>query len=134
MKSGFTMRAVSWVVAVLFAAMIAACAPTQSNYEGGAVGGAIGAAAGALIDKNNPWRGAVIGGALGAVAGSSLAEISKRAAAEARQYNRPVSYQRRTSEGWERVEAVPQPGSGNQCVEVKTFRNGQLVNDQVSCQ
>ena len=86
-----------------------------------------------MIDKDNPWRGAVIGGALGAVAGSSLAEISKRAASEARQYNRPVTYQRQTADGWEKVEAVPQPSYGNRCVVVKTYQNGQLVDERMSC-
>ena len=66
-------------------------------------------------------------------AGSSLAEISKRAASEARQYNRPVTYQRQTADGWEKVEAVPQPSYGNRCVVVKTYQNGQLVDERMSC-
>ncbi len=126
-------RIVSILVAASFVALVAACAPTQSTYEGATVGGAIGAAAGALIDRDNPWRGAVIGGALGAVAGGSFAEISKRAAAEARQYNRPVTYQRQTADGWQKVEAIPQPSYGNRCVVVKTYENGQLVDERMSC-
>ncbi len=111
-----------------------ACAPTQSNYEGAAVGGVGGAGAGALIDKDNPWRGAVVGGSLGAVAGASLAEISKRAAREAIRYGRPVSYERQTSNGWQRVEAIPRPGCVKRCVVVKTFENGRVVDEHMSCE
>ena len=119
----------------LSAGLLAACAPTQSNYEGAGVGGAIGAAAGALIDRGNPWRGAVIGGALGAVAGGTMAEISKRAVNEAREAGRPVSYQRQTSNGgWEKVEAVPQQRYGQKrCVTVKTFENGHLTDETQHC-
>lgn len=114
---------------------INACAPTQSNYEGGALGGAVGAAAGAILDKGNPWRGAVIGGTLGAVAGSSMAEISKRAASEARSYGKPVSYERHTDGGWQRVEAEPRyrAGYGDRCVLVKTYENGRLIDERLSC-
>lgn len=133
MRTDTLSKPISVLLAVAFLVAVSACAPTQSNYEGAAVGGAIGAAAGALIDHDNPWRGAVIGGALGAVAGGSLAEVSKRAAAEARQYNRPVTYQRQTANGWQKVEAIPQPSYGNRCVVVKTYENGQLVDERMSC-
>ncbi len=133
MRADTLSKPISVLLAVAFLVAVSACAPTQSNYEGATVGGAIGAAAGALIDHDNPWRGAVIGGALGAVAGGSLAEVSKRAAAEARQYNRPVTYQRQTSNGWQKVEAIPQPSYGNRCVVVKTYENGQLVDERMSC-
>lgn len=131
-------RFVSALVGVCFltgATLLVACAPTQSNYEGALGGGAVGAAAGALIDKENPWRGAVIGGALGAAAGSSMAEISKRAASEARTYGKPIYYERSYEGGWQRVEAVPRYGSGTsgRCVEIRTFENGRLVDERLSC-
>lgn len=115
--------------------LLGACAPTQSNYEGAVGVGAVGAAAGALIDKGNPWRGAVIGGALGAAAGSSMAEISKRAASEARSYGRPIYYERPYNGGWQRVEAEPRYGTGSsgRCVEIRTFDNGRLVDERLSC-
>lgn len=120
---------------LVFSSFLWACAPTRSNYEGAAVGGVVGTTAGALLDKKNPWRGAIVGGALGAVAGGSFAEISKRAASEARTYGRPVAYQRQTSNGWQKVEAVPQSGYGSnsRCVVVKTYENGHLVDEKLSC-
>ncbi|MGQ9500411.1 MAG: YMGG-like glycine zipper-containing protein [Dissulfurimicrobium sp.] len=125
---------ISFLTALVLSFSLMACAPTQSNYEGAGVGGAIGAAAGALLDRDNPWRGAVIGGALGAVAGGTMAEISKRAVQEARMSNQPVYYQRQTSNGWERVEAIPQQRYGKQrCVTVKTFENGHLVDETQQC-
>lgn len=127
-------KGASLLTAFVFTCSVWACAPTQSNYEGAGVGGAIGAAAGALLDRGNPWRGAVIGGALGAVAGGTMAEISKRAVQEARTAERPVSYERRTSNGWERVEAIPQQKYGKQrCVMVKTYENGHLIDETMNC-
>ena len=128
-------KGVSFLTALaLSASLLAACAPTQSNYEGAGVGGAIGAAAGALLDRN-PWRGAVIGGALGAAFGGTMAEVSKHAAEEARSSGQPVYYQRQTSSGsWEKVEAVPQHRYGRQrCVAVKTYENGHLVDETMNC-
>lgn len=111
-----------------------ACAqPTQSNYEGAAVGSVVGATAGALLDRGNPWRGAAIGAALGAVAGGTMAEVSKKAAYEARSSNRPVVYERQTSDGWQRVEATPRPRGNQRCILVKTFENGRVVDEELSC-
>ncbi|MGB9713035.1 MAG: YMGG-like glycine zipper-containing protein [Dissulfurimicrobium sp.] len=130
-------KGLSFLTAFIFSCSImAGCAPTQSNYEGAGVGGAIGAAAGALLDRSNPWRGAVIGGALGAVAGGTMAEISKRAAMEARDQGRPVVYERRTSEGgWQKVEATPtnRYNGTKRCVSVKTYENGHLVDETMNC-
>ncbi|MDD3553356.1 MAG: YMGG-like glycine zipper-containing protein [Deltaproteobacteria bacterium] len=138
MKAKIFNKVISFFTLCAISCSVWACAqPTQSNYEGAAVGAGVGAVAGALIDKRNPWRGAVVGGALGAVAGGSLAEVSKRAAYEARSSNRPVYYERQMDNGgWQRIEAQPQPQysrSGNRCVLVKTFENGRVVDEHLSC-
>jgi len=121
------------ITSIFILSTLSACAPTQSNYEGAAVLGAAGAVAGGLIDKKNPWRGAVIGGTIGAIAGAGIAEVSKRASREAISSGRPVSYQRRTSNGWQKVEAVPTARNGQRCAVVKVYENGNLKSEKLSC-
>jgi outer membrane lipoprotein SlyB len=135
MFTNYKKNFIAIITAISLTSTIVACAPTQSNYEGAGAGAVIGGVAGALIDRSNPWRGAMIGGALGAVAGASMAEVSKRAANEARSNGRPVSYERQTDNGgWQRVEAAPRNRyQGDRCVLVKTFENGRVVDEQLTC-
>ncbi len=129
-----TKMIITYILSASILQLLTACAqPTQSNYEGAAVGSVVGATAGALLDKGNPWRGAAIGAALGAVAGGSMAEVSKKAAYEARSANRPVVYERQTSNGWQRVEATPRHKDNQRCILVKTFENGRVVDEELSC-
>ena len=102
------------LTSVLALMILAACAAqpivtTPRTYQGAGAGAAVGAGAGALIDKDNRWRGAALGAALGGVLGGSLTEISSRAARESVAANQPVAYQ--TTDGWQRIEAVPRPAS-----------------------
>ena len=125
-------------VLVFVVGSLAACAvqegplvTTPRTYQGAGVGGAVGAGAGALIDTHNRWRGAVLGGALGALLGGTLTEISSRAAREAAQEGRPVSYQ--SHDGWQRVDAIPHGAGPGGCrqVQERVYQNGQLVREQL---
>jgi hypothetical protein len=122
---------------VLVAAVVAACASqplvtTPRTYQGAGAGAVVGAGAGALIDRDNRWRGAALGAALGGILGGSLTEISSRAARESAYANQPVTYQ--STDGWQRVEAVPQ-GSGRAqgCRQVRerVYQDDQLVREQI---
>jgi hypothetical protein len=116
--------------------MLAACAAqpivtTPRTYQGAGAGAVVGAGAGALIDKDNRWRGAALGAALGGVLGGSLTEISSRAAREAVSTNQPVAYQ--STDGWQRVEAVPQAQNVPGCRQVheRVYQDNQLVREQI---
>jgi hypothetical protein len=134
------MRALHMVlVTVLAVSMLAACAAqpaqplvtTPRTYQGAGAGAVVGAGAGALIDRDNRWRGAALGAALGGVLGGTLTEISSRAAREAVAANQPVAYQ--STDGWQRVEAVPQTPSARGCRQVRerVYQDNQLVREQV---
>ena len=85
-----------------------------------------------MIDEHNRWRGAVIGGVLGAALGATVTEISTRAAREAAQTGRPVTYQ--SNDGWQKVEAAPVAyNARTKCHKVreKIWQDGQLVKDTV---
>jgi len=122
------------LVSVLVLSVLAACAAqpvmtTSRTYQGAGAGAVVGAGAGALIDK-----GAALGAALGGVLGGSLTEISSRAAREsvyANYANQPVAYQ--TTDGWQRVEAVPQTASARGCRQVRerVYQDNQLVREQI---
>ena len=124
-----------WVTTVVMLTVLAGCAEpivtTPRTYQGAGAGAAVGAGAGALIDKNNRWRGAVLGAALGGVLGGSLTEISSRAARESVASNQPVAYQ--STDGWQRVEAMPQPPGGPGCRQVRerVYQDNQLVREQI---
>ena len=116
--------------------VLAACAAqpivtTPRTYQGAGAGAAVGAGAGALIDKDNRWRGAALGAALGGVLGGSLTEISSRAARESVAANQPVAYQ--STDGWQRVEAVPQTQNAPGCRQVheRVYQDNQLVREQI---
>jgi hypothetical protein len=124
------------LVTVLALSVLAACAAqpvvtTPRTYQGAGAGAVVGAGAGALIDKDNRWRGAVLGAALGGVLGGTLTEISSRAAREAVSTNQPVAYQ--STDGWQRIEAVPQTSSARGCRQVRerVYQDNQLVREQV---
>ena len=120
------------LIVMLCALLLSSCVTSQRTYQGGTAGGALGAAAGALIDENNRWRGAVIGGALGAALGATVTEISTRAAREAAQTGRPVTYQ--SNDGWQKVEATPVAyNARTKCHKVREriWQDGQLVKDRV---
>lgn len=131
-------RGIALTVALsLLMFLLSACATSEPpitssrTYEGATAGGLLGAGAGALIDKHNRWRGAVIGGALGALFGGTLTEISSRAAREAAQENRRVSYQ--STDGFQRVEAEPLGATGTGCRQVREriYQDGKLAREQV---
>jgi hypothetical protein len=124
------------LVTVLAVSLLAACAAqpivtTPRTYQGAGAGAAVGAGAGALIDKDNRWRGAALGAALGGVLGGSLTEISSRAARESVSTNQPVAYQ--STDGWQRVEALPQPQNARGCRQVheRVYQDNQLVREQI---
>lgn len=88
--------------------------------------------AGAVIDKENRWRGAAIGAELGGVLGGNVTEISSRAARESLASNQAVAYQ--TTDGWQRVETVPQGSGGRSgCRQVREriYQDNQLVREQI---
>jgi hypothetical protein len=121
---------------VLTLSILAACSgqpivTTPRTYQGAGAGAVVGAGAGALIDKNNRWRGAALGAALGGVLGGSVTEISSRAARESVAANQPVAYQ--TTDGWQRVEAAPQPQSPRGCRQVheRVYQDNELVREQI---
>ena len=89
------------------------------------------AGAGALIDKDNRWRGAALGAALGDVLGGSVTEISSRAARESVSANQPVAYQ--STDGWQRIEAVPQTQNARGCRQVheRVYQDNELVREQI---
>jgi MFS family permease len=128
-----------WVMIVLVVCMLAACAAqpaqpivtTPRTYQGAGAGAVVGAGAGALIDKDNRWRGAALGAALGGILGGSLTEISSRAARESVSANQPVAYQ--STDGWQRVEAVPQAPTARGCRQVRerVYQDNQLVREQI---
>jgi hypothetical protein len=110
---------------------------TSSPYPPGTVIAPSGAVVatpgtGAIVDRNNRWRGAPVGGAGGPVLGGTVSEIRSRASREAAAENRPVAYQ--TEDGWQRVEAYPQPTTsprGCRQVQERVFQSGQLLQDSV---
>jgi hypothetical protein len=121
---------------VLAPSLLAACATqpvvtTPRTYQGAGAGAAVGAGAGALIDKDNRWRGAALGAALGGVLGGTLTEISSRAARESVAANQPVTYQ--STDGWQRVEALPRTASGSGCRQVRerVYQDDRLVREQI---
>jgi Glycine zipper 2TM domain len=122
---------------ILATSMLAACAAQQPivttprTYQRAGAGAVVGAGAGALIDKDNRWRGAGLGGALGDVLGGSITEISSRAARESVAANQPVAYQ--STDGWQRVEAVPQSRAARGCHQVheRVYQDNQLVREQI---
>ncbi|MBI4639946.1 MAG: glycine zipper 2TM domain-containing protein [Candidatus Tectomicrobia bacterium] len=119
----------------LFMLTLSSCATSQSpsarTYEGATVGGVLGAVAGALVDKKNSWRGAVVGGVLGAALGGTVTEVASRAAREAAQENRRVTYQ--STDGFQRIEAEPLQSTKAGCRQVRerVYQDGQLVRDQM---
>lgn len=125
---------------VLAASLLAACAaqpvattpPTfQDTGAGAAVAVGNGAGVGALIDKDNRWRGAKLGSALGDSLGGSVTEISSRAARESVSANQPVAYQ--STDGWQRIEAVPQTRNTRGCRQVheRVYQDNRLVREQI---
>jgi hypothetical protein len=105
---------------------------TPRTYQGAGAGAAVvGPETGALIDKDNRWRGAPRGTALGGVLGGSLTEISSRAARESVAANQPVAYQ--STEGWQRIEAVPQTVNARGCRQVheRVYQDNRLVREQI---
>ncbi len=119
----------------LSAALLSSCATESENV---ALGTAAGAAIGASVSKNK-WKGAVIGGILGAALGEAFHQIQQQAINEAVREQRPVAYQRKTSNGWQRVEAEPisspyySPKQHTTCqkVHVRIIENGRLVKDRI---
>jgi hypothetical protein len=117
------------LVTVLGASMLAAATQpivtSPRTYQGAGAGSAVGAGAGALIDKDNRWRGAALGAA------GSLTEISSRASREAVSTNQPVAYQ--STDGWQRVEAVPRTQNARGCRQVpeRVYQDNQLVREQI---
>ncbi len=117
--------------------LLAGCATQQPivttprTYQGAGAGAAVGAGAGALIDKDNRWRGAALGAALGGVLGGSLTEISSRAARESVAANQPFTYQ--STDGWQRVEAIPRTASASGCRQVRerVYQDDRLVREQI---
>ena len=109
--------------------------PTQASYQGAGVGAILGAVAGALLSPNNRWKGGAIGAALGAVSGYTLSQIQAQSANQAAYYNQPVQYQTTANNGVEgTVLAYPigyNPYTGCKKVRIRTWQNGQLINDIV---
>ena len=120
----------------LLVSLLAACAAqpivtAPRTYQGGGGGAAVGTGAGALIDKDNRWRGAARGAALGDVLGGSVTAIASRAARESVSANQPVAYQ--STDGWQRVEAVPQTQNARGCRQVheRVYQDNELVREQI---
>jgi hypothetical protein len=85
-----------------------------------------------VIDKHDRWRGAAHGTPLQDVLTGSLTEISSRAARESVAANRPVTYL--TTDGWQRVEAVPlSAASAPACRQVRerVYQDNRLVREQI---
>ncbi len=122
-----------WILCVsILSLSLSSCATTERTYQGAAAGGALGAGAGALLDQKNRWRGALIGGLLGTAFGGSITEISSRAAQEAVQTKRPVSYQR--IDGSQKIEATPvgfNPHTRCHKVQEKVWEDGKLVKNEI---
>jgi hypothetical protein len=124
----------TYVVAL---SLLEACATQQPivttprTYQGAGAGVAVGAGEGALIDKDNRWRGAAAGAALGSVLGGTLTEISSRAARESVAANQTVTYQ--STDGWQRVEAIPRTASNSGCRQVRerVYQDDRLVREQI---
>ncbi len=129
-------RFIVFAVVILFAAFTISSCTTES--ENVALGTAAGAAIGASVSKNK-WKGAVIGGILGAALGEAFHQIQQRAINEAIREQKPVAYQRQTSNGWQRVEAEPisspyyNPKQHTTCqkVHVRIIENGKVVKDRI---
>ncbi len=125
-----------FIVVVFSASILSSCATESENV---ALGTAVGAGIGAAT-THNKWKGVVIGGILGAIAGEAMHQIQQRAINEAVNNQRPVAYQRQTSNGgWERVEATPvgqpaiNPNEHTKCqkVHVREIVNGKVVKDTI---
>ena len=86
---------------------------------------------GPAADKDYRWRGAAHGAPLGGVLGGSVSEISRRAARESVSANQRVAYH--TTDGWQRVEAVPEVSAGSGCRQVRerVYQDNALVREQV---
>ena len=123
------------LAAVLTASLFAACAQpgvtTSRTDQGAGAGAVVSTGAGALIDKDNRWRGAALGAALGGVLGGSPTEISSRAARESVAANQRVAYQ--STDGWQRIEAVPQTPNAPGCRQVheRVYQDNRLVREQI---
>ncbi|WP_025270177.1 glycine zipper family protein [Hippea sp. KM1] len=127
------------VLILLFAFLGMSVSSCTTESESVALGTAVGAGIGAATTKNK-WKGVVIGGILGAVAGEAMYQIQQRAINEAIANQKPVAYQRQTSNGgWERVEATPvgepvvNPNEHTKCqkVHVREYRNGKIIKDTI---
>lgn len=123
-------------VAIISVSLLAACAAQRvatapRTHQGGGGGAAVVTRAGALIDKDNRWRGAARGAALGDVLGGSLTAIASRAARESVSANQPVAYQ--STDGWQRIEAVPQTQNARGCRQVheRVYQDNELVREQI---
>lgn len=130
------MRTRHGLLVTVLAASLAACTArpvvrTPRTYQGAGAGAVVSAGAGALIDKDNRWRGAAHGAAPGGVLGGSLTEISSRAAWGSVNANQPVAYQ--STDGWQRVEAVPQDEDARGCGQVheRVYQDDRLVREQI---
>jgi hypothetical protein len=60
-----------------------------------------------------------------------VSEISRRAARESVSVNHPVAYH--TTDGWQRVEAMPEPSTALGCRQVRerVYQDNALVREQV---
>lgn len=120
-------------VAVLSMGLLAACAQhvATGTRQGEGGGATVATGAGALIDKDNRWRGAARGAALGDVLSGRLTAIASRAARESVRANQPVAYQ--STDGWQRIEAVPRAESARGCRQVheRVYQDNELVREQI---
>ncbi len=124
-----------FVALIVSAFLVTSCATESENI---ALGTAAGAAIGASVSKNK-WKGAVIGGILGAAVGEAFHQIQQQAINEAIREQKPVAYQRKTSNGWQRVEAEPisspyyNPRQHTKCqkVHIRIIENGKLIKDRI---
>lgn len=125
----------AWPELLLALSVLAGCAgpsvAPRSGIQVTGAGSAAGGGAGALVDRENRWRGAAHGTPLGGVLGGSVSEISRRAARESVSANHPVAYH--TTDGWQRVEAVPEPSTALGCRQVRerVYQDNALVREQV---
>jgi hypothetical protein len=125
------------LVYVLALGLLAACATRQPivttprTYQGAGGGTVHVAGSGVLIDKDNRWRGAAFGAALGGVLGGTVTEISSRAARESVAASQSVTYQ--STDGWQRVEAIPRTASTGRCRQVRerVYQDDRLVREQI---
>ena len=124
-----------FLVVVVVVSALAACASqplsgTTPAHQTARAGVTVGSAT-EVVDKDNRWRGAARGDALGAVFNGNLTEISARAARQSVEVNRPVAYQ--STDGWQRLEAVPQAPGSQSCrhVHERVYQGNRLVREQI---